>query len=203
MPKFESYQQFVDHFQSELGLGEGGVMRSPETGRPYIRIAKKGEAALFINVVLHGVDSKKHGKVVGVQIRFHQIGGDKNAFDPVLKYRETSNGGFRLSKIEFPICPRTGNLNPVQAWASQKVSEQLVDWVKTIALMTGSLAVPDAAILEAVELGFANKIDLSPVYLFDLNEKIEDAEEPVSESVGQDTADPDSGDGQESTDAFQ
>lgn len=181
--KFSNYKDLKTHFNTLLG--EGSVLAT-STGRPYIKIAQKGEAALLMNIALDTV-AYKGTQVRSVCARFFQRGGEENSFAPPLKVRATSEDGSlrRLSKHHFPLCPIHPGINPVQSWVDQKVSDQMVSWVKGVIGFAQAEPMADEVIKTVVQ------IHLPPVEsfevhgdanLFNLDVQVEEEEAPVEAS---------------------
>jgi hypothetical protein len=150
-----------EEFQDVL-TGEG-FLKSPSTGRLYVRVATKGDARLYMNVDLALVchhppkkpgEKQDHVAATGVALRFFQSGGDESSFSPPLHVRASGGGLLRLSKHVFQVCA-SGHPDFASAWKVQGVSEQLLDWVKGVATFCGASPAPDALVRKVIDLPLA------------------------------------------------
>lgn len=139
-------------------LGPESILHSPESGRPYWKVASKGEANLYANFDLgpacgHRKEDGKllHIAAVGVHVRFIQKGGLPSVFsqNPVLKVRLIGTEVHRLEKHVFPICPLL-NSNVVLSWATQDISHKLFVWLTEV--ITSVQATPALATARSVAI---------------------------------------------------
>jgi hypothetical protein len=150
-PALKTVEDVEKHFAPLVG--EKPVFRTG-TGRPYIRIANKGDASLFLNVVLESFEYKEK-PVRGVVARFFQTGGVPTSFAPPLKVRAEGNFEgtklFRLSKLNFALCDYA-HPAPITAWHNQKVTLQLVEWLQGVVQFASATPVGPEVLAQIVEL---------------------------------------------------
>lgn len=152
-PVFKTFEDVQKHFTPLVGADP--VFRTG-TGRPYIRIATKGNASLLLNVSLESFKYKD--KVVkGIVTRFFQLGGTATSFSPPLKVRadgkDPTNGQqlYRLSKLNFALCDYA-HPAPLASWHKQKVTQQLVEWLIGVCQFATATPVSTEAITQIIEL---------------------------------------------------
>lgn len=185
-------EEMVKFYADELG--KDGALPSPETGRPYVKVATKGEGALYVNLSTAGglyhppVGEGGNGLNIPayyVVIRFFQKGGKLNDFIPPLTARATvtPDGQLRLSKHTFPVC--SANLDLAESWEHQGVGSQIVDWLKGICQFAQAKPMSDALLKAVVALAVPSKaVDSNPMFseFFTLESKTDENESGSSET---------------------
>lgn len=142
-------------------LGEKGILTVP-SGRPYFRIAVKGEARLHSNFQLETGPAQLDGKTVGAVVlvaRFFQLGGEKDTFAPPLKVRASGPDAFRLSKHHFPICTLCPPFKARQSWDAQDGTSKALAWLDGISEYAGAQLLTEETIRMVIEYGLPEAVN--------------------------------------------